>query len=197
MSDVKSVGGGAGLSGDITDPVSPPENGDRLLSDPPAPLAPGERFLGGPPAPLAPGERYITDPPAVPDPGDRFLGEAPTRAPGERYITDPPAPGDGFITDPPTRGPGERFLSDPPAPLAEGERYLGAPGVEGPPPAPRPDPTAGDYAVSSLRNLGNVVEDLWDKKYGDAATNAGQAVMDAGSAAYELLFGDDKKADPK
>ena len=50
--------------------------------------------------------------------------------------------------------------------------------------------------MRSLNNVGNFFEDLWDKNYGEAVVDAGNAVMDAGSAFHALLFGDDEKNKP-
>jgi hypothetical protein len=195
-SEVNPLGGGAGLHGYITDPPSAPGPGDRLLSDPPAPPGPGDRFLSDPPAPPVGGDHFLSDP-LPPSQVESHTQPEPT-PPSQRLITDPPVrgPGERFITDPPVRGPGERFITDPPLAPGPGDRFLSSAAGPADPPIARPEPTAGDHAMRSLNNVGNFFGDLWDKKYGEAALDAGQAVMDAGSAFHALLFGEDEKTKP-
>lgn len=138
------------------------------ISDAPAEPAPGERLLSDPPPPLAPGERLLSDGPAPVAPGERLLSDMAARPGGERLISDPPPDTDQFLSAP---GSNVTAAKEP----------------------TRTEATASDYVASAANNVGNFFEDLWDKNYGDAARNAGQAIMDTGSALHEALFGDNRK----
>ena len=156
MSDVGSIGPGAGLNGYITDAPVRPEGG--FITD----------------APVRPPGGFITDAPVRP--ADGFITDAPVRPPGG-FITDAPVrPADGFITDEVSGDSSARAARS--AQVEQTERE---------------DPTASDYAFRTLNNVGNFVEDIWENRYGEAALDASKAALNAGSAFYALLFGDDKK----
>jgi hypothetical protein len=204
MSSVNSIGGGGGSQGYITDPPSPPEPGDRWLGAPPTPPEEGDRWLGAPPAASSPSARYITDPPTAPAAGDRRLDD-PAAAPaaGDRRLDDPRRTGDdkNLLADgvdaPKGRAVRERYITDKPLDPEPGDQWLTAPG--GPTaqePTVRAPTTAGDHALSSINNVGKFFEDVWEAQYGEAVLDAGLAVTSAGSAFYELLFGEDKRTPP-
>jgi hypothetical protein len=173
MSEVNSVGGGGGLHLYNSDTGAGADPGEQPLT---APTAAKEDFITAPRT--RPAEGFITDAPKLAK--DEFI-TAPRARPPEGFITDgPTAPKDEFITAPKVSTEADPFISD----------LAGGPSAARPA-AERRALTAGDHALHSVNHFGNFVGDLWEARYSEAVTNAGQSLLDAGAAFGALLFGDD------